>query len=121
MSGSSSPSRQHPAAGETNEEPGLDPEHLVLEQLDAVAGRLGPSCRQEVGRRDPVAGQESVHVGGGRVARHSSIDDGDAAPRSSQYESRAQAGCSAADHHNVVGLRLHHGHLHRHPALDLRI
>ncbi len=36
--------------GQPNEEPGLDPHHLVVDKLNAVAGHLGPPRRQQVGR-----------------------------------------------------------------------
>jgi hypothetical protein len=130
MSGSSSPTPvairirgavNTRAGGPTNDEAGLDPQYLILENVDAVAGRLGPARGQELGRGHPVAGQEPLHVGGGRVPRRSSIDHGDPAAGPAQHQSPAQAGCSAADHHHVVGLRLHGDHLHRHPAPDTRI
>ncbi len=105
------PRPQHPATGQANEEPNLDPHHLILEQLHAVAAHLGPSRGQQVGRRHPVAGQEPLHVSRGSVAGRSGIDHGDPAPGSAQYEGRTQAGRSAADHHHVMNLSLHSDHL----------
>jgi hypothetical protein len=99
-----SPSRQHPAVGETNDEPGLDPQDVILDQLHAVAGDLGTCRGQEVGRRHPVPRQETLHVGGGSVARRSRIDHGDPPARPAQHESRARAGRSATDHHDVIVL-----------------
>ena len=51
------------------------------------------------------------------VARGSGIDHGDPAPSPAQHEGRAEAGRSAADHHDVVDLCL--GVVHR--GLILRV
>ena len=69
------PRRQLMAAVQTNDEPGPDPQHLILEQLDSRAGDLGPPRGQEVSRRHPVTGQEPLHVSRGSVARRSGIHD----------------------------------------------
>ena len=93
--------------------PGFDPHHLIIDQLQAVAGHLGPARRQQVGRRHPVTGQEPLHVSCGSVAWRSGVDHSDPAPRPAQYQSRTQACRSAADHHHVIDLRLHSDHLQR--------
>ena len=108
-------STRPPARRTTN--PGSIADHLILDQLHAVAGHLGPSRGQQVGRRHPVAGQEPLHVRRGSVARRAGIDHGDPAPRPAQHERRTQAGRTAADHHHVIGVRFHGDHLHQHAAI----
>jgi hypothetical protein len=100
------PSRYHAATGTANHEPGLDPDHAILDHVDAVAPRLDSSRCQEVDRRHPVAGQKSLHVGRRSVARRSGIDHRDPAPCPAQHQSGAQAGRAPADHHHVIARHL---------------
>ncbi len=93
---------QRRAAGEPDPEAGVDAEHLVVDQRPAVRRHLGPAGCDQVARRHAVAGQEALHVGGGRVARRSGVHHGDAAPGPGQDQCRTQAGCAATDHHHVV-------------------
>ena len=90
-----------------NHKPGLDPDHLILDQLHAVAGHLGPSRGEKLGRRHPVAGREPLHVSGGGVAWCAGIDHRHPPAGPSEHERGAQAGGSAADHHHVIRLSLH--------------
>ena len=78
-----------------------------VDELDAVARHLGPRGAQQVGRGHPVARQEALHVGGGRVARRAGVDDHDAPPRAAEHERRAQAGGAAADDRHVLGVVVH--------------
>ena len=52
---------------------------LVFDDLDAVAVTSARAA-EEIGRRNPVPRQESLHVCGGSVPRRSGVDDDDAAP-----------------------------------------
>ena len=95
------PRVQDSAAREANREARLDPGDVILDQLDAVAGRFGPAGGQEFGRRHPVPRKETLHVSCRRVPRRSGIDDGDPAACAAEHERRTQAGRAAADHHHV--------------------
>jgi hypothetical protein len=87
---------QDTAAGEAHLEPRRDPEDLVVDQLDAVAGDFGPAGSDQVSRRHPIAGQETLHVRGGRVAGRPGVDHHNTAPSPAQDEGGAQAGGSAS-------------------------
>ena len=65
---------------------------------------------EEVRGRHAVAGQEPLHVRRGCVAGCAGIDHRDPAPRSSEDERGAQAGCTTTDDHDVVAVLLHGGH-----------
>ena len=60
-----------------------------------------PAARSSA-RRHAVAGQEALHVRGGRVARLTGVHDGDRAAGPGQDQRGRQAGGAAADHHHVV-------------------
>ena len=82
----------------------LDLDDLVVDDLDAVAADLVSRRREEVGGWHPVAGEEALHVRGGSVPRRSGVDDDDAAPGAAEHERGAQAGRTAADDGDVIGL-----------------
>ena len=50
------------------------------DDVGAVPGDLLASQPRQLGWREPVAGEEAVHVLGGGVARFAGVDDRDAAP-----------------------------------------
>ena len=81
--------------------PGSMSSDAVVDDLDAVAGDLGPAGGEQLGWRHPVAGQEPLHVGGRGVAWRAGVDHGDPASRPSEHQGGAQAGGSAADDHHV--------------------
>ena len=90
---------------EADGEARLDLEHLVVDELDAVALYFVPSGGDELERRHAVSGEEALHVGCGCVARGAGIDDGDPAPRPAEDERGAEARGAAADDDDVVGGR----------------
>lgn len=96
--------REGPAAGHPHEEAWHDAKYLIADQLRAVARHLASPQGQEVSGRDPVAGQEPLHVCRGSVARSSRIDHHNPAPCPAQDERRAQAGRTAACDHHVIRL-----------------
>jgi hypothetical protein len=99
--------REAASARECERETPLDADDAVLDELDPVAAHLRPPRREQIGRRHAVATEEAVHVRGRCVARGAGVDDGDASARPAEHERRAEAGRTAADHHDVVGRCLH--------------
>ena len=63
---------------------------------------LGTAGGKERRRIDAIAGEEAVHVRGGRVARCAAVDHDDRPAGSGQDESRAEAGGAAADDQDVI-------------------
>jgi len=82
----------------------------VSDEANMRAFAVSPDGSQ-LGRWNPVAGQEALHVGGRRVARRAGVDDRDSAAGSSEDERSRQAGGSTTDDHDVIGLCIHVGHL----------
>ena len=75
---------------------------VPLDQVPAVAGHLVAAGRQQLRGRHAVAGQESLHVGGGCVAGLARVDHHDRAAGAGQDQGGGQAGGAAADHCYVV-------------------
>ena len=57
---------------------------VPLTRCAAVAGHLLAAGRQQLRGRHAVAGQEPLHVGGGRVAGHAGVDHHDRATGAGQ-------------------------------------
>ena len=98
--------------GESDGEAGLDVDDVAGDEFDAVARDLCAADGEELGWWHSVTGEKPLHVSGGCVAWHSGVDDGDAPPRPSEDERGAQAGCSTADHDDVVAVGVHRDHRH---------
>src|SRR3954469_9361147 len=96
------------AALESDRECGFDRDDLIRDELDAVAARLLTRELEQLGRRHPVAREETVHVRCRRVSRRAAIDDYDATPRAAENERGTEPGSAAPDDRNVV-LRSVHG------------
>ena len=60
--------RQHFAVAAVDGEAGVDASDDVIDDLDAVAGDLVSTGREQLGRWHPVVGQVAVHVGGRGIA-----------------------------------------------------
>jgi hypothetical protein len=86
---------------------GVDAHDGVVDDLDAVAADLAATGGEQRGRWHPVAGEVAVHVAGGGVARRPGVDHCDSAPGTSEDEGGGQAGGSATNDHDVIGLRVH--------------
>jgi hypothetical protein len=76
--------------------------HVAGEDHAAVTRHLGAPGGEELLGRKPVPRQEPLHVGSGRVARCSGIDDRDGSPGTGQDQCRGQTGRAAADDGDVV-------------------
>ena len=61
-------------------EPGLNPRHRVVDDLDAVAGDFGATDGEKVRGWHPVSGQRNLHVRR-CVPGCAGVDDRDPAPR----------------------------------------
>jgi transcriptional regulator with XRE-family HTH domain len=72
----------------------------------AVTLHLLPPSGQQVGGRQPVPGQEPLHVGCRRVARAARVDHEYPPPGPGQHQGRGQTGGSPTDDHYV---KLAHG------------
>ena len=112
------PRPQYRAAGEAHGEPGFDPDHLILDELHAVAGHLGSSRSQEIGRRHPVARQKPLHVSRWSVPWRSGVDHRDPATCPAEHERCAQAGRAAANHHHVIVGHRHTPSVPERPVFD---
>ena len=92
--------RTRPPARRTAK-PGSISATLILEQLDAIVGHLGPAGGKEIGRCHPVPRKETLHVSRRRVPGRSGIDDGNPAARAAEHESSTQTGRAPTHHHDV--------------------
>ena len=97
------PSGQNRTPGETKQEPGLDAEHLIFEQLHAVPRDLGPARGEKVCGRHAVARQEALHVRGRSIPGRARVDHRDPSPGSTEDERGAEPGRASADDHHVEG------------------
>ena len=104
--GHQQPARPHrPAVGEREPEAVVLPgrgDDLAGDDLSAVPPHLGAAALQQLGRRDPVVAQQSVHTLGGCVARRPGVDHQDRAAGPGQHQRSVQPGGAAAEHHHVV-------------------
>src|SRR4051794_23313830 len=96
------PRSKDATAGDAHGEAGFDRERLILDELDAVAGRLGTADGQQFCRRHPVAGEETLHVSRRSIPWGARVDDDDSPTRASEHECRAQACSAAADDRDVI-------------------
>jgi len=79
----------------------VDLVHPSLDEPHAVPGDLGMAEFEQCRGGQPVAGQEAVHVRGGRVARLAGVYHHHLAAGPSKKQGGVQPGRSGADHHHV--------------------
>lgn len=93
---------------------------LAGHHVTAVAANFRPAALQQLGRPDPIPGQQPVHARSRGVARGARVDHHHRPPRPSQHQRPAQPRSATADHHHVIAITQligHRDHLHdNHPS-----
>ena len=99
--------------------PRRDAGHPAVDDRGAVAGRLGPTLRQELGRRDALVAQQVVDPLGRRVAGLAGVDDDDVTAGAGQADGGAQPRRPTTHDHDVDLLSVL-THVHP-PAFPVRL
>jgi hypothetical protein len=84
-------------------EAGLYADHGVVEQAAAIAGPLGPACREQVAWWHAIRDRKPCMWVAGALGR-AGIDQDHRARGSEQHQCRTQPGSAATDYQDVVFL-----------------